>query len=105
VRHRRLDLAVLMALGCQRRQIAAAISWHATTVAAIGLMVGVPLGLVGGRLAFAALTEAIDVRTVHVLPVSVGFAAIGAILLANLVAFGPASTAARTRPSRALQIE
>src|SRR5262249_6387387 len=48
VRRRRRDLAVLKTLGFARRQVRATVGWHATTVAVLALVVGIPLGLVVG---------------------------------------------------------
>lgn len=52
VRRRRHDLAVLRALGFPPRQNAACIAWQATTVAVVGLVLGLPLGVVVGRLSW-----------------------------------------------------
>ena len=49
VRRRRRDLALLKALGFTHRQLAAAVAWQATVVAVIGIIVGIPLGIVVGR--------------------------------------------------------
>ena len=48
IKARRRELAVLRALGCRRTQLYATASWQAVTVVAIGLGVGIPLGLIGG---------------------------------------------------------
>jgi len=49
VRRRRRDFALLKTLGFTRRQLAAAIAWQSTIIIAIGLIVGVPLGIAAGR--------------------------------------------------------
>jgi ABC-type lipoprotein release transport system permease subunit len=49
VRRRRRDLALLKALGLAPRQLVAAVAWQATIAAAIGIVVGIPLGIVAGR--------------------------------------------------------
>ena len=46
---RRRDSGLLKALGFVRRQVAAVVFWQAATVAVAGIVVGVPLGLVAGR--------------------------------------------------------
>ena len=48
IRIRRRELAVLRALGCRSSQIYATLCWQALTVVVIGLVVGVPLGTIGG---------------------------------------------------------
>ena len=48
-RRRRLDFAVLRALGFRRRQVpCASVTVQAVVITALGLVVGVPVGLVGG---------------------------------------------------------
>jgi MacB-like periplasmic core domain len=49
VRQRRRDLALLKALGFTRRQLAAAVAWQAAATMGVGLAIGVPLGVVVGR--------------------------------------------------------
>ena len=46
IRKRRRDLAVIKTLGATRRQLASAVAWQATTLVAVALVVGVPLGTV-----------------------------------------------------------
>ena len=48
VRRRRREFAVLKTLGFDRRQVRATVGWQATTLAVIGLVPGVPLGLLAG---------------------------------------------------------
>ena len=52
IRRRRRDLAILKTLGFERRDVRATVAWQATTVAAIGLLVGLPLGVGIGRFAW-----------------------------------------------------
>ncbi len=47
-RRRRNDLAVLRALGFERRQVRAAVTWQAVTTVAIALTIGVPIGILAG---------------------------------------------------------
>ena len=49
VRQRRRDLALLKTIGFVRRQLAAAVAWQATVAALVGIVVGIPLGVVAGR--------------------------------------------------------
>jgi hypothetical protein len=48
VRRRRRDLALLKALGFTRRQMAETVAWQSSVAVSIGIMVGVPLGIVVG---------------------------------------------------------
>ena len=50
VRRRRRELALLKAIGFDRRQVRATVAWQATTLATVGLVVGIPIGLIVGRL-------------------------------------------------------
>ena len=52
VRRRRRELAVLKTLGFVTRQVRATVAWQATALAGVGLIVGVPLGLLAGRWAW-----------------------------------------------------
>jgi putative ABC transport system permease protein len=106
IRRRRRDLAILKTIGFTRRQVAAAVAWHATTVAAIGVLVGLPLGLAVGRFTWNVFAEDLGVVPDVVTPVPVVAAAIPAgILLANLIAVLPGWNAARTRPAIVLRAE
>ena len=49
VRRRRRDLALLKTLGFTQRQLAAAVAWQATVIGAIGITLGIPLGMVLGH--------------------------------------------------------
>jgi hypothetical protein len=106
VRRRRHELAVLRSLGFTRRQTRLAIAWQATLIAAAGLIVGVPLGIVAGRLVWRHLADNFPV--VYVPPLAllaVLLVVPAAILVANLLAAVPARSAARIRPAEALRTE
>jgi hypothetical protein len=49
VRRRRRDLAILKTLGFERIQVSQTVAWQATTFALLATLVGVPLGIAGGR--------------------------------------------------------
>src|SRR6202034_1146029 len=49
LRRRRRDFATLKTLGFTKGQLAAAVAWQSTVVAAVGLVVGVPVGIAAGR--------------------------------------------------------
>ena len=103
-RYRRQDVAVLRTLGFVRSQVAAMVAWQATTVVAIGLLVGIPVGLIAGRWAWTLVTNQLGLPQSSVTPgllVLVGIS----LLAANLIAVIPGLTAARTRPSSVLRTE
>jgi len=96
----------MRSIGFTRRQSRIAIAWQATLIAAIGLLVGVPLGIATGRFVWRWLAHNLPI--VYVPPLA-AIAAIlivpAAILLANLLAAWPARSAARIRPAEALRTE
>jgi ABC-type antimicrobial peptide transport system permease subunit len=104
VARRRRDVGLLKALGFVRRQIAAAVGWHATTVAVVAVAVGVPVGIALGRLLWRAFALNLGAVSIDVVPVWVVVALAGGVLAAaNLLAVLPAASAARLRPSEALR--
>jgi hypothetical protein len=49
VRRRRRDLAILKTLGFIRPQLRGTVGWQATTLATVALLIGLPIGIAGGR--------------------------------------------------------
>lgn len=106
VRQRRRDLALLKTIGFVRRQLAAAVAWQATVAAFVGIVAGVPLGVVAGRWLwnlFAEQIYAVPYPTVPVL--SLVLVGVGTLVLANVIAAVPARTAARTPTAILLRTE
>jgi hypothetical protein len=106
VRQRRRDLALLKTIGFVRRQLAAAVAWQASVAAVVGLVVGIPLGIVAGRWLWNLFAEQIYAVPYPTVPLtSVVLVAVGTLLLANVVAAVPARTAARTPTALMLRSE
>jgi ABC-type antimicrobial peptide transport system permease subunit len=106
VRRRRQELAILRSIGFTRRQSRIAIAWQATLIAAAGVIVGVPVGIVTGRLIWRWLADNFPVVYAPPLAlVAVLVALPAAVAVANLLAAGPARAAARIRPAEALRTE
>jgi hypothetical protein len=106
VRRRRRDLALLKTLGFSRAQVSATVAWQATTVGALALLFGVPLGIVSGRIGWRALTDNLGTVSEPVVPVLAVLLVIPAVLLlVNIVAFVPGRIAARLRPAAVLRSE
>jgi len=104
--HRRRELAVLRALGFTRRQITSSALAHAATCTAAGLVVGLPLGLAAGRLAWTALGRELGVPDSPVAPLVFLLAmAPLAFLVAIASSAGPGWWAARTAPTRPSRTE
>jgi hypothetical protein len=86
--------------------VRAAVAWRATTVASIGLLAGLPLGVGIGRFAWNLFAAELGVVPEPVAPVwPVVLVAAGTIVLANLVALLPGRIAAGTRPGLVLRAE
>jgi len=106
VRRRRRDFALLKTLGFTRGQIAAAVAWQSTVIAAVGLLIGVPLGIAAGRWLWLLFARQLSAVPDPVIPaVSIALAAAAALILANLVAALPGRAAARTSAALALRSE
>jgi hypothetical protein len=106
VRRRRRELAMFKTLGFTRRQLAAVVAWQATVAVGIGVVVGVPVGVVVGRALWSAFANEIHaVPTPNVPIASVALVAIGAVVLANVVAAIAGRVAARTPAALALRTE
>jgi len=106
VRRRRRELALLKAIGFDRRQVRATVGWQATTLAVVGLVIGIPIGLIVGRLVWSLVAGGLGVSTASTTPTLALLLVIpGVLALVNLIAFFPARAAARTRPAVALRSE
>ena len=106
VRRRRRDLALLKTLGFTQRQLAAAVAWQSTVAVGVGAIVGVPLGIVVGRILWDLFA-----RDIHAVPapsvpaLTVVLTAVVALVLANAVAAIPGRIAARTPTALILRSE
>jgi hypothetical protein len=106
VARRRREAGLLRALGFVRRQIAYSVWWQTTTIALVGLVVGVPVGIAAGRAVWQGLARSLGVlpESVVVTWVIVAVAA-GTLVVASALAIGPAVMAARSRPASLLRSE
>lgn len=106
VRRRRRDLALFKTLGFTRRQLAATVAWQASIVVTVGIVVGVPLGIVAGRLLWGEFARALHVVPEPTVPaLTIALISVSALVLANLVAAIPGRRAARTPTAILLQAE
>jgi hypothetical protein len=106
VRRRRRDLALLRTFGFTRRQLLASIAWQASVAGVIGLVLGLPLGILIGRwlwILFARYIDAVPQPTIPLLSMIIVIAA--TLALANLVAALPGRNAARTSTAQVLRGE
>jgi hypothetical protein len=75
-------------------------------VVAIGLLVGVPLGVALGRVTWTLMAENLGVLASPAVPIpAICVAVLGALLLANVIALLPARIAARTPTATVLRTE
>jgi putative ABC transport system permease protein len=104
VSRRRRETGLLKALGFVNRQIVYAVAWQATTLAVVGIVIGVPTGVAAGGLIWRVFATNLGVIPVSVVPIwlVVGLVA-GVIVVANLLAAAPALAAARTNPAQLLR--
>ena len=58
-RRRRHDLAVVTALGFTRRQVASTVRWQGVLTAGAGVLVGVPLGVIVGRVVWKQVADGV----------------------------------------------
>ena len=106
VRRRGRELAVLRTLGFTGRQVRATVGWEATVFATVGLIVGIPSGLVAGRLVWRLVADSLGVSTTPTIPgLALAVLSFGALALLNVIAWLPGRSAARTRPADALRVE
>ena len=96
VRKRRQDLALLKTLGFTKGQLAVTLTWQATVTAVVGIVIGVPVGIAAGRQLWIIFARSIDAVPDPSVPPSIVLVAVGALVLANLVAAIPGRVAAST---------
>jgi hypothetical protein len=105
-RRRRRDLAILKTLGFVRQQVRGTLTWQATTVAAVALLIGLPTGIAAGRWGWRIFAGQLGVLPDPVVPSLTIFIAVPvALFLANMVAALPGRAAARTQPAPLLRSE
>jgi putative ABC transport system permease protein len=104
IHRRRGELALLKVLGFTQGQVRATVAWQTTVLATVGLLVGIPLGLVVGRIAWQLVADGLGVTAVIRSPATWLLVVVPlALLVVNLIAVLPARAASRTRPAVALR--
>jgi hypothetical protein len=106
VRRRRRDLAVLRTIGFTRAQVRSTVAWQAATLVTMALVIGVPVGIACGRLAWLIFARQIGILAVVDVPLPYLAAMVAAaIALAVAIAAPPGESAARTSPALVLRSE
>jgi predicted lysophospholipase L1 biosynthesis ABC-type transport system permease subunit len=103
---RRRDLALLETLGFRTRQVTGTIASHAVTIAILGLVVGIPAGVLVGRLAWRAVAHSVGIDPAADVPALLVLATVPAsLVVVLLMSVYPARQVARIRPAVALRSE
>jgi len=105
VRGRRREIALLKTFGFRGRDVAGTVAWQATTTALVACVLGIPLGIVAGRIGWALLADVLGVADDARVPMGLVALAVGVVVVANLLAVVPGVVAARTRPAEMLRTE
>jgi hypothetical protein len=106
VTRRRREVGLLKVLGFVNGQVVSTVAWQATTLALVGIVIGLPLGVVVGRAVWRAFANNLGVVPVSVVPISL-FALLvaGVLVVANLIAVAPALVATRSNPGELLRTQ
>jgi len=105
-RARRRELGILRALGCVGGQLRASVQWHALTIVAVGLAVGLPLGVSVGRVAYRKFAGGLGFFPEPLVSLPWTLLSIVAAVGLGLVAVAaPARRAARSTVTVALRYE
>ena len=87
-------------------QVRGAVAWQATTFVVVAMVIGLPLGVAAGRLAWSVFASRLGALSEPVTPSLSLLATVRRpILVANLIAAVPASIAGRMRPAVVLRTE
>ena len=98
--------AVLRSLGFTRQQVRSVVGWPAGTLTGVALALGVPAGILCGRVAWRVFAHQLGILPVIVLPVlALGVLVAAALALAVAIGAVPGEAAARTRPAEILRSE
>jgi ABC-type lipoprotein release transport system permease subunit len=99
VAQRRREVALLKVVGFVNGQVASTMAWQATTLAVVGIVIGVPLGVMAGRAIWQAFANNLGAVPVSIVPVwLICLLVAGVLLLADLIAVVPALAAIRSKP-------
>jgi hypothetical protein len=103
---RRRDAAVLETMGFVRRQTRAVVAWQALTISLIGVVVGIPFGVILGRSIWVAAIDQVGIVDHPTMPWLIGILVIGVALVgAVAVSLLPGTVTSRRLPAEALRTE
>ncbi len=105
-RRRRHEVAVLRSLGLARDQLRRLAAGEASTFVSLAVVVGVPVGVVAGRLLWTMAADGLGSEVGPAVPVlAIGIAVVVVLTLVNLYAQGLATVVARREPGVDLRTE
>jgi len=105
-RRRRVDLAVLRALGFVRRQVRVVFLAQSLAIGIVATLIGMPIGVVAGRIIWGAVTDELGVVTEPTMPWGVLLATVPVVLAFSvLLSWWPGRAASRQPPTAALRAE
>ncbi|MCE9620906.1 MAG: ABC transporter permease [Actinomycetia bacterium] len=104
VRDRQRELSILRVLGFRDSELRASVRWQAFMMMLVGVIVGIPLGILAGRAAWRAFADQLGVVprasvSIWLLVATV----IGSMVLAMIAAIVPARSATRTKSGLVLR--
>ncbi len=103
VKARRRDYAVLRAIGFRRDQVGRSVRWQGLATMVVGVLVGVPAGVVVGRLLWTRFADELGIAPDAALPVALlALVAVAAVVAALLATWLPARRAGRRSPAEDL---
>ena len=108
IRRSRREIGVVRALGFTRPQVAGALAWQASALAAAASVIGLTVGLVGGRWGWGLVERRLGVVSPAHVPapmIAMLVALAGALAFANLVALIPGVRVARISVADALRAD
>jgi ABC-type antimicrobial peptide transport system permease subunit len=106
IQSRRHDVAVLRALGADRRWVARTVHWQATVLTVLPLALGIPIGVIAGSFVFRAFVARIGAVPDPARPLLLLLGmALALVVVANVAAIVPARRARRLSTAALLQAE
>ena len=91
-------------MGFVNGQVVSTVLWQSTTLAVIGIIIGVPLGVLVGKAVWTAFANNLGVIPVSVVPGwLIALLAVAVLVVANLIAVVPALAATRSNAADLLR--
>jgi len=104
VSRRRREVGLLKVLGFVNHQVASTVAWQATTLAIVGIVVGIPLGVIAGQAVWRTFANNMGAVPVSVMPIwLIAVLGVGVVVVANVIAIAPALVATRSKPGELLR--